>query len=98
MVIDYHVLAEINLDPKAESATADLQVDPGRSLTMTVLDPEGQPVSGTKASGLIDLFSDIPYQQESPTMQVHALDSSKPRRVTITHARPEAHRFGLPQG
>jgi hypothetical protein len=51
-----------------------------------MIDPEGQPVSGTKASGLIDLFSDIPYQQESPTMEVRALDPSKPRRVTITHA------------
>jgi RNA polymerase sigma factor (sigma-70 family) len=86
MVIEYHVLAGINLDPKAESTTVDLQVDPGRTLTITILDPEGQPASGTKASGLIDLFSDIPYQQESPTMEVRALDPSKPRRVTITHA------------
>ena len=86
MVIEYHVLAGLNLDPKAESATVDLQVDPGRTLTITVFDPEGQPVSGTKASGLIDLFSDIPYPQESPTMEVRALDPSKPRRVRITQA------------
>ncbi len=29
--LNYHVLAAVNLDPKAESATLDLQVDPGRS-------------------------------------------------------------------
>ena len=56
-VHDYHVLAEVNLDPKAESATLDLQVDPGRSLTVDAVDPEGQPVGGTKATGLTDLFS-----------------------------------------
>ena len=48
---NYHVLAEINLDPKAESATLDLQVDPGRSLTVNVVDPEGQPIGGTKVIG-----------------------------------------------
>ncbi len=47
----YHVLAEVNIDPKAESATVDLQVDPGRSLTIDVVDPEGKPVGGTKVSG-----------------------------------------------
>ena len=82
---NYHVLAEVNLDPKAESATLDLQVDPGRSLTIHVVDPEGRPLGGTKASGLTDLFWTIAYQQDSPTIEIHALDPSKPRRVTITH-------------
>ena len=66
MVIKYHVLAEVNLDPKAESATLDLQVDPGRSLTIHVVDPEGQPIGGTKASGLIDLFSDANTSRTRP--------------------------------
>ena len=34
-----------------------------------------------------DLVLDaIEYTQESPTIEIHALDPSKPRRVTITHA------------
>ncbi len=85
-VHDYHVLAEVDFDPKAESATVNLQVDPGRTLTMSLVDPEEKPVGGTKVSGLTDLFSTIEYEQESPTIEVHALDPSKPRRVTITHA------------
>jgi hypothetical protein len=83
---NYHVLAEVDVDPGAESATLDLQVDPGRSLALTVVDPEGKPIGGTKASGIGDLFSSTEYPQESPTIAIHALDPSRPRRVTITHA------------
>ena len=86
-VNNYHVLAEIDIDPKAESATLDLQVDPGRTVTVTAVDPEGKPIGGTKAKGVTDLFSNaIEYDQESPTFEINALDPSKPRRVIVTHA------------
>ena len=85
-VNNYHVLAEVDVDPKAESATLDLQLDPGRSLTVNVVDPDGRPIGGTKVKGVTDLFSDgIEYDQESPTIEIHALDPSKPRRVIVTH-------------
>ena len=54
-IIQYHALAEVNIDPQAESATVDLQVDPGRTLTVTAVDPEGKPIGGTKALGLTDV-------------------------------------------
>jgi RNA polymerase sigma factor (sigma-70 family) len=86
-VADYHVLAEIDIDPKAESATLDFQVDPGRTVTVTAVDPDGKPIGGTKAKGVTDLFSNaIEYDQESPTFEINALDPAKPRRVIITHA------------
>jgi RNA polymerase sigma factor (sigma-70 family) len=85
-VRNYHVLAEVNLDPKAESATVNLQVDPGRTLTVKAVDPEGKPVGGTMAAGLTDLFYNTEYAQESSTIEIHALHPSKPRRVTISHA------------
>src|SRR5262249_39395396 len=80
----FHALAEIDLDPKAESATVDLQVDPGRTLTIHVLDPEGRPIARTKASGLGPQF-DLDDEQGSPALEVRALEPSKPRRVTIAH-------------
>ena len=46
-----YIVAEIDLDPKAESATMDLQVDPGRSVTVEVVDPDGRPLGGTKVNG-----------------------------------------------
>ena len=85
-VRDYHVLAEVNLDPKAESATLNLQVDPGQTLTVTAVDPDRKPVSGTMATGVTDLFYSIEYWQESPTIEIHSLHPSKSRRVTIVQA------------
>jgi protocatechuate 3,4-dioxygenase beta subunit len=82
---NYHVLAEIHPDPKAETVTLDLQVDPGRSLIIHAVDPEGRPLVGTKASGLAELSSAWAYEQDSPAIEVHALDPSKPRRVTLRH-------------
>jgi len=84
---NYHVLAEIHPDPKAEAVTLDLQVDPGRSLIIHAVDPEGRPLGGTRASGLADLSSAFAYEQNSPAIEVHALDPSRPRRVTLTHER-----------
>jgi hypothetical protein len=85
LVDDHHVLAEIHPDPKAESLTLDLQVDPGRSLIVHAVDPEGRPLGGTRASGLAEGSSAWAYEQESPAIEVHALDPSKPRRVTLRH-------------
>jgi hypothetical protein len=85
-IANYHVLAGAQLDPKAEAVTVNLQVDPGRSLMIHVVDPEGKPIGGTTVAGIGDLFPYSEYDQDSPTIEVHALDPSKPRRVTIAHA------------
>jgi RNA polymerase sigma factor (sigma-70 family) len=98
-VNNYHVLAEIDVDPKAESATLDLQLDPGQSLTVNAVDPEGKPIGGTKVKGVTDLFSNgLEYDQESPTIEIHALDSSKPRRVIITHVGRKLIGTAFPKG
>ncbi len=83
---NYHVVAELNLDPKAETATLDLQVDPGRTLTVNPVDPEGKPIAGTVAAGVSDLFNSTEYPQPSTTIEIRGLDPSRPRRVTVTHA------------
>jgi RNA polymerase sigma factor (sigma-70 family) len=84
---NYHFLAVVDIKSGAESATLDLQLDPGRSLTLDVVDPDGRPVGGTKVKGVTDLFWDaLEYEQPSPKIEVHALDTSKPRRVLITRA------------
>jgi hypothetical protein len=54
---NYQAVAELNLDPTAELTTLDLQVDPGRTIAVTPVDPEGQTVAGTIATGVSDLFS-----------------------------------------
>jgi RNA polymerase sigma factor (sigma-70 family) len=83
---NYNVLVAVDLDTKTESADLDLQVDPGRTITATVVDPDGKPVSGTKAAGISDLFSSTEYPQDAPTFEIHGLDPSKPRRVIVSHS------------
>ncbi len=83
--VEYHVLAEIDPAPGAETATLDLPLDPGRSLILHAVDPEGRPLGGTMASGLTEGTPWFAYEQDSPAIEVHALDPSKPRRVTLRH-------------
>jgi hypothetical protein len=47
-----HVVGEINPEPGAESVTCDLALDPGRTVTGTVLGPDGVPLAGCRAFGL----------------------------------------------
>jgi RNA polymerase sigma factor (sigma-70 family) len=84
MASNYDALVEINLDPQAETAELDLQVVPGRTIAVTPVDPEGRPVAGTKASGIDDMGTE--YPQPSPTIEIHAIDPSRPRRVIVIHA------------
>jgi hypothetical protein len=80
----FQALAVVDLDPKAESATLDLQVDPGRSLAIQVVDPEGRPLAGTMAMGVAPRFF-REEEQDSPTIEVRGLERSKPRRVIVYH-------------
>jgi RNA polymerase sigma factor (sigma-70 family) len=83
---NYHVVAEINPDPKAETMTLDLRVDPGRTIAVNPVDPEGRPVAGTKAAGVSDLFSSTEYSQPTARIEIRGLDPSRPRRVIVAHA------------
>ncbi len=83
---DYHALVGVDLDPSAESATVDLQVDPGHTLEVAVVGPDGRPVGGIRASGLRNLHPSLfAPVQESPTIRVPGLLPGKPRRITVVH-------------
>jgi RNA polymerase sigma factor (sigma-70 family) len=83
---NYHILAEVELDPRSGAVIRDLQVDPGRTVAVTAVDPEGRPLGGTRVSGVADLLGPpIRRLQDSPMIEVHGLDPSRPRPVTIAH-------------
>jgi RNA polymerase sigma factor (sigma-70 family) len=81
----YHVVTAVDFDPEAVSATVDLQVDPGRSLALAVVDPDGHPVVGLKVVGASPQNLHLPEPQETRPIWVRSLDPSKPRRVTVLH-------------
>ena len=49
------------VDPKAESMSLDLQADPGKSVTVEVVGPDGAPIGGTKAKGVGETVPDEPH-------------------------------------
>ncbi len=79
------IVAEVVVDPKAESMTLDLQADPGKSVAIEVVGPDGAPIGDTKVKGLHELFQSSPIPQPSSRFEVHALDPSRPRRVVVMH-------------
>jgi hypothetical protein len=82
---DFHAYAEVNLDPKVESPTIELTADPGRSLKVAVVGPDGQPLGGTKVLGLGVHFQTVPHDSETAEFEVHALDPGRPRRIVVQH-------------
>ena len=79
------IIAEINVDPGSEWATLDLQADPGRTVAVEVVGPDGAPLGDTKVKGQVELGQSAPRPQSSPRFTVYALDPSQPRRVIVTH-------------
>ena len=82
---NFNAVFETNFSPGTESATRDVQVDPGRTVTVRVEDAEGRPVGGTKASGTTELFGTSEFDQPTAEVVVRALAPGSPRRVTVIH-------------
>jgi hypothetical protein len=84
-VSDFHSIVEVSPDDRAESLTVDLQVDPGRRLSGTVVDPDGRPIGGTKAAGLTDLNRTVFWPLESAEFEVQGFEPGKPLRLLFVH-------------
>ena len=82
---NHHAYAEINLDPRAETADLELRADPGGSAAIDVVGPDGQPLGGTTVKGKSELFQSTPYPEAGARVEVHALDPAHPRRIVILH-------------
>jgi RNA polymerase sigma factor (sigma-70 family) len=48
---NFHALAPIDAEPGAEAITCDVELDPGHTLTGTVVGPDGRPLAGARVSG-----------------------------------------------
>ena len=86
---DNAIVAEVVVDPKAESMTLDLQADPGKSVAIQVVGPDGAPIVDTKVKGLHELFQSRTIPEPSSRFEVNGLDPSRPRRVVVMHEARE---------
>ncbi len=83
--INFHTLAEIDPPPAAPSLSHDLLLESGRTLSVTVLGSDGNPLAGTQISGL----KDMAYWQDTPadasTHTIESLTPGKQRILTFFH-------------
>jgi len=81
----HHAIAEIRPGHGAEAIDRDLEVDPGRTVSVNVVDPEGKPLPGATSIGIPSTGMPRPIHQESATFEATGLDPAHPRRVSILH-------------
>jgi hypothetical protein len=83
----YHRLLEINPSKDVESLSCNLDLDPGRTLTGTVVDADGKPLAGAKISGLRSYAYTYWENEPLKTAQftVHALTPDRPRLLEVLH-------------
>jgi hypothetical protein len=84
-IINYHAVVETNFAPGTETATVDLVADPGLTVKLSIIDPEGKPVSGTVATGAVGPWAWQVSDQATHEVDVKSLTVEEPRRVTVRH-------------
>ena len=82
---DYNLLAPIDTEVGTEPAMLDLQVDPGRTRSVTVVDSDGKPVPRCLTYGQGPFGTWGRHPLDSATFKVTALDPRQPRLVMVLH-------------
>jgi hypothetical protein len=83
--VNYHTLAEINPAPGTRSLSHDLTLESGRTLSVTVLGPDGKPLPGTHIAGLKDIGYWQSTRADASTHTIESLKPGKPRVLTFIH-------------
>jgi RNA polymerase sigma factor (sigma-70 family) len=81
------------IDPKEgdQPLSIDIELDPGRKVTGSLIDPDGKPVTGATASSLDHAFGpgarakDETRRLDSDTFTAAVLDPERPRTVSFVH-------------
>src|SRR5262249_45396272 len=93
----YHALVPIHPSEQTPSSTnCDIALEPGRTLTGSVVGPDGQPLTGVLAMGLTAVLPDArdhtrcleqpPYQKlETAEFMVYGLNPRQPRALILSH-------------
>ncbi|WP_406698202.1 sigma-70 family RNA polymerase sigma factor [Singulisphaera sp. Ch08] len=94
---DQHVIAEINSAPGKDVVDLNLEADPGRTVTGTMVDPDGQPLlfgNGVEVRTL-DVFQNPQQTPGNPTFVVTGLPSGRYRLDFIHRGRKLAGSLAL---
>ena len=81
----YNLFVATDFAADAAEQSVDLGLDSGRSATIDVVGPDGQPVGETLVRGLGNDGGRFLQRHESSRIEVLAIDPATPRRLTILH-------------
>jgi hypothetical protein len=81
---EFNTLAEVNAAKDAESIVRDLVLDPGQTVTGTVVDPDGKPVKGVRIDSVGRGWF---HEHDLPTAQfrIPGVDPKHPRWYFVRH-------------
>jgi hypothetical protein len=82
---EYNTLAEISPSAGDESVSCDLALEPGRSVRVKAVGPDGKPRTGTRAFGLTGDVPGWSAPQEAETFEVTGIDPAELRSVVLRH-------------
>jgi RNA polymerase sigma factor (sigma-70 family) len=80
-----HGVALVNPAAGAEAVSVEILLDPGRTLTGTVLDPDGKPLAGVLAAGLDDYTRWTPEPLKTSAFTVTGLEPGRQRLLQFAH-------------
>jgi RNA polymerase sigma factor (sigma-70 family) len=94
----FHAVAEVNPAKDADPVTVAITLDPGRTLTGTVLGPDGKPLAGALVSGLTNAnhWDDRPLKTAEFTLT--GIAASRARLVQFTHPQKRLAGFVVVKG
>jgi RNA polymerase sigma factor (sigma-70 family) len=82
---NFHTLVEVNPARGADGVAVDVVLDPGLTLTGTVLDPDGKPLAGALMSG-VDSYGSWGYEPLKPAeFTVLGLEPGESRLLQVFH-------------
>jgi RNA polymerase sigma factor (sigma-70 family) len=82
----FNTLVGIEPDAKAESVACDLQLDPGKTVKGTVLDPDGKPLTGVSIRGPFLSLKSI-RDMSSAEFAIPAVNPRKPEAYFFEHGK-----------
>lgn len=82
----FNAVKMLDLAPDAGTATCDLFVQRGRTITVKIEDSDGKPLAGATVAGVTALGWDV-FPLKDAACTVFALDPKKPRRILFFHAQ-----------
>ncbi len=79
-----HSMIELNAAEGTNSLETDLQLDPGESIEVTIVDPEGKPLAGCRVDGNSSQNM-VSQELPSPTFTATNFGPNETRQIVITH-------------